>query len=78
MSFDKIDGKLSESQNSLRKTLGYGWSVAIVSLPNEGKVAFEKIASYNNKHKFKHCELLKDGYLWVTYEVNKNDTQHGI
>lgn len=50
MSFDKIDGKLSENQNSLRKTLGYGWSVAIVSLPNEGKVAFEKIARCNNKH----------------------------
>jgi len=50
MGFDKIDGKLSENQNSLRKTLGYGWSVAIVSLPNEGKLAFEKIAGCNNKH----------------------------
>jgi hypothetical protein len=50
MGFDKIDGKLSENQNSLRKTLGYGWSVAIVSLPNEGKLAFEKIAECNNKH----------------------------
>jgi hypothetical protein len=50
MGFDKIDGKLSENQNSLRKTLGYVWSVAIVSLPNEGKLAFEKIAECNNKH----------------------------
>jgi len=50
MGFDKIDGNLSENQNSLRKTLGYGWSVAIVSLPNEGKLAFEKIAECNNKH----------------------------
>jgi len=50
MGFDKIDGKLSENQNSLRKTLGYGWSVAIVSLPNVGKLAFEKIAECNNKH----------------------------
>lgn len=50
MSFDKIDGKLSENQNSLRKTLGYAWSVAIVSLPDEGKSAFEKIARCNNKH----------------------------
>jgi len=50
MGFDNIYGKLSENQNSLRKTLGYGWSVAIVSLPNEGKLAFEKIAECNNKH----------------------------
>ena len=50
MGFDKIDGKLSENQNSLRKTLGYGWSVAIISLPDEGKSAFEKIAECNNKH----------------------------
>jgi len=50
MGFDKIDGKLSENQNSLRKTLGYGWSVAIVSLPDEGKSAFEKIAECNNQH----------------------------
>ncbi|MDH7552619.1 MAG: hypothetical protein QHH74_03060 [Spirochaetota bacterium] len=50
MSFDKINGKLSESQNSLRKTLGYGWSVAIVSMPDQGKLAFEKIARCNNKH----------------------------
>jgi len=50
MGFDKIDGKLSENQNSLRKTLGYGWSVAIVSLPDESKSAFEKIAGCNNKH----------------------------
>ncbi|CAG0942719.1 hypothetical protein BROC_01975 [Candidatus Brocadiaceae bacterium] len=41
--FEKINGKLSDSQNSLRKTLGYGWSVAIVSLPNEGKFEKEEI-----------------------------------
>ncbi len=50
MSFDKIEGKLTESQNSLRKTLGYGWSVAIASLPYEGKEAFESIARCSNKH----------------------------
>ncbi|TGL90349.1 hypothetical protein EHQ68_02645 [Leptospira congkakensis] len=49
MSFAKIDGKLSENQNSLRKTLGYGWSVAIVSLPKEGKTIFEKFVKNKNK-----------------------------
>ncbi|TGK79555.1 hypothetical protein EHQ23_18320 [Leptospira bourretii] len=49
MPFAKIEGKLSENQNSLRKTLGYGWSVAIVSLPKEGKACFEKIAKNKNK-----------------------------
>ncbi len=50
MSFEKVDGKLSDNQNSLRKTLGYGWSVAIVSLPEEGRTAFANIAESNNKH----------------------------
>lgn len=49
LSFTKIDGKLSANQNTLRKTLGYGWSVAIVSLPKEGKVSFEKLAKNKNK-----------------------------
>lgn len=66
MSFDKIDGKLSENQNSLRKTLGYGWSVAIVSFPNKGKVVFEKIAKCNNKHiKWIVKENLKKNRLTV-------------
>jgi hypothetical protein len=50
MGFDGIAGKLSDNQDTLRKTLGYGWSVAIVSLPDKGKLAFEKIAKYINKH----------------------------
>lgn len=66
MNFNKNDGKLSESQNSLRKTLGYGWSVAIVSLPDEGKAAFEKIAKCNNKHiKWIVKENLKKKRLYV-------------
>ena len=66
MSFDKIDGKLSEDQKSLQKTLGYGWSVAIASLPNEGKVAFEKITKCNNKHiKWIVKENLKKNRLTV-------------
>jgi DNA polymerase III delta prime subunit len=50
LKFEGISGKLSIEQDSLRKSLGYGWSVAIVSLPYEGKIAFEKIAKIENKH----------------------------
>jgi hypothetical protein len=48
--FEKLNDKLSGDQNSLRKTLGYGWSVAIVSLPEEGKKIFEKLSKSRNKH----------------------------
>ena len=48
--FEKNSGKLSDGETSLRKALGYGWSVAVVSLPDEGKAAFEKIAESKNKH----------------------------
>ncbi|TGK80821.1 hypothetical protein EHQ31_12470 [Leptospira montravelensis] len=66
MNFDQIDGKLSENQTTLRKTLGYGWSVAIVSVPKEGKIAFEKIAKCNNKHvKWIVKENLKKNRLMV-------------
>jgi len=50
MDFNTINGKLTDNQTALRKALGYGWSVAIVSLPNKGKKSFEKIATCNNKH----------------------------
>jgi hypothetical protein len=50
LEFAEVDGKLSDSQNSLRKTLGYGWSVVIVAIPEEGKAAFETIAGHSNKH----------------------------
>ena len=31
------DNKLTDEEDSLRKALGYGWSVAIVHAPAEGK-----------------------------------------
>ncbi|MCW7491270.1 hypothetical protein ND861_01245 [Leptospira sp. 2 VSF19] len=66
LDFEKIEGKLSGNQISLRKTLGYGWSVAIASLPKEGKIAFEKIAKYKNKHiKWIVKENLKKNRLLV-------------
>ncbi|MCW7490259.1 hypothetical protein [Leptospira meyeri] len=80
MSFSEIEGKLSESQNSLRKTLGSGWSVAIVSLPKEGKASFEKIARIKNKQvQWIVKENLKKNRLkvldkkWVESLLNKTN-----
>ena len=44
------DNKLTDEEDSLRKALGYGWSVAIVHAPAEGKKAFEKLLQKNTKH----------------------------
>ena len=72
MSFKGIDGKLSDSQNTLRKTLGYGWSVAIAALPGEGKKVFSKTAETDNKHikwivreNLKKNRLAKMDHGWV-------------
>jgi hypothetical protein len=48
--FEKMGSKLSENQSTLRKALGYGWSVVIVSIPGEGKKVFETVAHNSNKH----------------------------
>lgn len=40
LEFNEIIDKLSDAQKSLRKALGYGFSVAIVKFPNEGKKYF--------------------------------------
>ena len=42
--------KLDEGQTALRKALGYGWSVAIVAAPDEGKSAFERLFDLPGKH----------------------------
>jgi hypothetical protein len=44
------DGKLNDGQTSLRKALGYGWSVAVVASPEEGKRFFENLAGNPNPH----------------------------
>jgi len=44
------DVKLTEGQTSLRKALGYGWSVAVVASPDEGKRVFENLAVNSNRH----------------------------
>ncbi len=42
--------KLSDGEASLRKALGYGWSVAIVHAPEPGKHRFERLLSFPDKH----------------------------
>jgi hypothetical protein len=44
------DNKLSDQEVSLRKALGYGWSVVIVSIPKNGKRHFEKLFHLPGKH----------------------------
>ncbi len=44
------DRKLSEEEDSLRKTLGYGWSVAVAAYPQTGKPEFTELLSYQGKH----------------------------
>ena len=48
-SFPEV-GKLTDGQISLRKALGYGWSVAVVAFPDEGKCFFENLAENPNRH----------------------------
>lgn len=76
LEFDPINSKLTDSQNSLRKTLGYGWSVVIVSLPDAGKAVFEKIARNKSKYiRWIVKENLKKNRLRV---MDKNWTERMI
>lgn len=50
LSFSRVSEKLNDGQTSLRKALGYGWSVAIAAHPEEGKKKLEKLAFSENKH----------------------------
>jgi hypothetical protein len=42
--------KLGAGEESLKKALGYCWSVAIVELPDVGKSEFEKLLGIGEKH----------------------------
>lgn len=68
----KAGPKLTDSQNTLRKTLGYAWSVAVAANPDEGKVFFGRIAGRDNKHtrwiireNLKKKRLSKMDGVWV-------------
>jgi hypothetical protein len=66
------DNKLSDQEVSLRKALGYGWSVVIVSTPKNGKKYFEKLFHLSGKHvswvikeNLKKNRLIKMDSEWV-------------
>lgn len=66
------DKKLTDEEDSLRKALGYGWSVAIVYAPAEGKKVFEKLLQKNGRHikwimkeNLKKNRLIKTDSEWV-------------
>lgn len=44
------DNKLSREEDSLKKSLGYGWSVVISKEKEEGKKRFEELFKYKGKH----------------------------
>lgn len=68
--FENINSKLSDNQIVLRKALGYGWSVAIVALPESGKKYFEKLVNSKNRHiRWIVAENLKKKRLAVMDEV---------
>jgi hypothetical protein len=65
--------KLADGDDSLRKALGYGWSVAIVHAPEAGKKAFEKLFALPGKHvkwimkeNLKKNRLVKMDAGWVS------------
>jgi hypothetical protein len=66
------DNKLSDQEVSLRKALGYGWSVVIASTPESGKRYFEKLFHLSGKHvgwiikeNLKKNRLIKMDSEWV-------------
>jgi hypothetical protein len=62
----------SEEFQTLRKGLGYCWSVAIAAFPGKGKPVFEKLLEYNDKdiywiikENLKKNRLIKMDPVWV-------------
>ena len=65
-------GNKSEDFRVLRQALGYGWSVAVVSAPETGKVLFEKWTGFNHpdiqwiiRENLKKNRLIKLDEKWV-------------
>jgi hypothetical protein len=71
--FEGISTKLTPGQDSLKKALGYGLSVAIVADPPRGMAMFEQFAKQSNKHvlwivreNLKKSRLARMDPDWVT------------
>jgi len=73
------DNKLTDEEESLRKALAYGWSVAIVHTPENGKKVFERLlATKKGKHikwiikeNLKKNRLIKMDANWVKEMENR-------
>ena len=73
------DNKLTDEEESLRKALGYGWSVAIVYAPDNGKKMFENLIKEKKgkhikwiiKENLKKNRLLKMDAKWVKEMENR-------
>ena len=66
------DEKLDNGDDSLRKALGYGWSVVVAASPEDGKKEFEKLFALSGKHvrwiireNLKKNRLIKMDGEWV-------------
>jgi hypothetical protein len=75
------DNKLTDEEESLRKALAYGWSVAIVHAPEKGKQIFEKLIIKKGKHikwiikeNLKKNRLVKLDGDWVKEMENRLTT----
>lgn len=78
MKFLLINGKLTNEQESLRKTLGYAWSILIAASPVDGRPEFEKLATNTNQHiqwivreNLRKNRLLEMDKLWVEKLLRK-------
>jgi hypothetical protein len=65
-------GKTSEGEDSLKKALGYCWSVALAEFFDEGKAAFGRIVTSTNKNlnwiareNLKKSRLIRKNRDWV-------------
>lgn len=72
------DDKLTAEEESLRKALAYGWSVALVHAPERGKQIFEKLLIKKGKHiswiikeNLKKNRLVKMDGNWVNEMKNR-------
>lgn len=75
--FERVQNRRSEDFLILRKGLGYCWSVAVVALPNEGKMLMEKWLATTDKdiqwvmrENLKKARLARIDAEWVKMWLN--------
>jgi hypothetical protein len=78
--FERVRNHRSEDFLALRKGLGYCWSVAVVALPNEGKLLMEKWLVTTDRdiqwvmrENLKKARLVRMDAEWVKMWLNRKD-----